>query len=216
MARWVSAAEVGRAELGTGNVAAPNYIHFGPCSLFLRSQRGEKDLCVNNIATSCKDRVLGMTRCYQRLESRSSGYAVAHDEACGLQRQGRRVKQVFLGCSLQGCEPPSPPICYRSLSGPSGPKCPGSVPENGGVPGCLAQGVFGILRAPGTGMSKRCSECVPAASKQNISRTIHGDSQDTSGAGAPLRSPPSGLGDTSWDTLLNSPHLLSGPKGLSS
>ena len=53
--------------------------------------------------------------------------------------------------SSQTTKFPTPPACYRSLSGPSGPKCPRSVPR----------GVFGALRAPGSGVSKKCPESVP-------------------------------------------------------
>ena len=52
----------------------------------------------------------------------------------------------------------TPPACYRSLSGPSGPKCPGSVPR--GVP----RGVSRVLRARGSGVSKKCPESVPGVS----------------------------------------------------
>ena len=50
----------------------------------------------------------------------------------------------------------TPPTCYRSLSGFSGPKCPGSVPR----------GVSGVLRAPGSRVSQKCPESVPGASKR--------------------------------------------------
>ena len=54
-----------------------------------------------------------------------------------------------------------PPTCYRSLSGPSGPKCPECVPENGGVRGSVRRGVPGAQRAPGSGVSKKCPESAP-------------------------------------------------------
>ena len=56
------------------------------------------------------------------------------------------------GCDLRK-KVATPPAYYRSLSGPSGPKCPGSVP---GV--SLGVGVFGALRVPGSGVSKKCQK----------------------------------------------------------
>ena len=50
----------------------------------------------------------------------------------------------------------TPPACYRSISGPKGPECPGSVPR----------GVSGALRAPGSGVSKKCPESVLGVSKR--------------------------------------------------
>ena len=54
--------------------------------------------------------------------------------------------------SLKTCIPLK--ACYRSLSGPSGPKCPRSVPEsvpeNGGVRGSVRRVVPGAQRALGT------------------------------------------------------------------
>ena len=62
------------------------------------------------------------------------------------------------------------PASYRSLSGPSGPKCSGTVPEMSpktrGVRRSVARGVSGILRAPGSGVSKKCPESVPGVSKR--------------------------------------------------
>ena len=62
----------------------------------------------------------------------------------------------------------TPPACYRSLSGP---KCPGSVPR----------GVSGALRAPGSGVSKKCPQSVPRVSKTcpNTPGTLSGHSGDT-------------------------------------
>ena len=60
----------------------------------------------------------------------------------------------------------TPPACYRSLSGPSGPKCPGSVPR----------GVSGALRAPGSGVSKKCRRECPRSVKK-----VSGHSGDTLG-----------------------------------
>ena len=82
----------------------------------------------------------------------------------------------------------TPPACYRSLSGPSGPKCPGSVPR----------GVSGALRAPGSGVSKKCPESVPGVSKRCPGHS--GDTLGTlfghSGARGPKRPR-----DTPRDTL---------------
>ena len=50
----------------------------------------------------------------------------------------------------------NPPGCYRSLSGPPGPKCPGSVPRG-------VSGPFG-RRAPEC--PKKCPESVPRVSKR--------------------------------------------------
>ena len=58
------------------------------------------------------------------------------------------------------------PASYRSLSGPSGPKCPKSVRENGGVRGSVPWGVFRALRAPGSGASKTCPESVQRRRKE--------------------------------------------------
>ena len=49
-----------------------------------------------------------------------------------------------------------PRTCYRGLSGPSGPKCPGSV----------LRGVSGAVRALGSAVSKTCPESVPGVSKR--------------------------------------------------
>ena len=56
--------------------------------------------------------------------------------------------------ALRRKELQSPPACYRSLSGPSRPKCPESA----------LRGVSGALRAPGSGVSKKCPESVPGVS----------------------------------------------------
>ena len=85
------------------------------------------------------------------------------------------LKNIFLGqffaliFLIWGCNPP--PACYRSLSGPSGPKCPGSVPR----------GVSGALRAPGSGVSKKCSQSVPRVSPEcpDTFLTLRGHSGDT-------------------------------------
>ena len=77
------------------------------------------------------------------------------------------------------------PAPYRSLLGPSGPECPGSVPESvpedGSVQGSVPQGVPGTLRVPGSGVSKKCPESVP-----RVSRTPFAYSGDNLGT---LRSP---------------------------
>ena len=82
----------------------------------------------------------------------------------------------------------TPPTCYRSLSGP---KCPGSVPL----------GVSGALRAPDSGVSKKCPESVPGVSKcvPDTLGTLFGHS----GARGPK-----GPRDTQRD-----PRDTSGPKG---
>ena len=58
-------------------------------------------------------------------------------------------------CSLISPSLATPPTCYKSLSGPSGPKCPESVlegvPENRGVRGSIRRGVPGALSAPTLG-----------------------------------------------------------------
>ena len=64
-----------------------------------------------------------------------------------------------------------PPACYRSLSGPSGPKCSGSVP----------QGVFGALRAPGSGVSKKCPRSVPRVSPVQMSGTQNQPNEEVLG-----------------------------------
>ena len=52
------------------------------------------------------------------------------------------------------------PTSQKSLSGPSGPKCPGECPTR-----CPRKwGVSGALRAPGSGVSRRCPESVPGVS----------------------------------------------------
>ena len=85
----------------------------------------------------------------------------------------RRISLCFLVfCSLPllvcdpGCLPTlaTRPTCYRSLSGPSGPKSPGSVPR----------GVSGALRAPGSGVSKECPRSV-----RDTFFTLRAHSRDT-------------------------------------
>ena len=63
-----------------------------------------------------------------------------------------RVSLVFLPSKLA-----IPPARYRT-----GPKCPQSVPENGGCPRDCPTGCF---RAPGSGVSKKCLESVPGVSR---------------------------------------------------
>ena len=60
-----------------------------------------------------------------------------------------------------------PPACYRSLSGPSGPKCPRSVPETG----CRTRGPSG----PGWGVSEGVSDGVSPGPKgpRTLSDTPH-------------------------------------------
>ena len=59
---------------------------------------------------------------------------------------------------------------YRSLSGPLGPSVPGSarrsVPENRGVRRSVRGGVPRVLRAPASGVSKKCPESVRGVSKR--------------------------------------------------
>ena len=83
-----------------------------------------------------------------------------------------------------------PPACYRSLSGPSGPKCPGSVP---GVSLGVSLGPFGP-RAP------ECPKSVPRVKK--VSRTLWEQSRDTSGTlfGHSGARGPKGPRDTPRDT----------------
>ena len=73
-----------------------------------------------------------------------------------------------------------PPACYRSLSGPSGPKCPRSVPksvpESEGCPGECPTGCSRGPSGPGSGVSKKCPESVPGVSKR-----CPGHSRDTLG-----------------------------------
>ena len=70
----------------------------------------------------------------------------------------------------------NPPACYRSLSGPSGPKCPGSVP----------QGVLGPnLSGPGLRSVQKVSRECPRSVLDTF-LTLRGHSQDTFGT---LRSP---------------------------
>ena len=56
----------------------------------------------------------------------------------------RKHKRFYSVMGTDKCVADSP-ACYKSLSLPSGPKCPESVPR----------GVFGALRAPGSGVSKK-------------------------------------------------------------
>ena len=78
----------------------------------------------------------------------------------------------------------NPPACYRSLSGPSGPKCSRGVPW----------GVSGALRAPGSGVSKKYPESVPAVKRCP-------DTPDTLGPLlGPQRPGPEGPRDTPRDT----------------
>ena len=60
---------------------------------------------------------------------------------------------------------PPPPACYRSLSGPSGPKCPGSVPR----PRCLGPGP----------QKQECPKSVPRVSRSV--KKVFGHSGDTLG-----------------------------------
>ena len=71
----------------------------------------------------------------------------------GVRGVPKSSSSVFQCVSLYFFRPSlvaNPPACYRSLSGPSDPKCPRSVPR----------GVFAALRAPGSGVSKRCPRSV--------------------------------------------------------
>ena len=79
----------------------------------------------------------------------------------------------------------NPLACYRSLSGP---KCPGSVPR----------GVSGALRAPGSGVSKKCPESVPGVSGTPFRHS--GDTLGTLSGHSGARGP-KGPRDTPRDTL---------------
>ena len=60
-----------------------------------------------------------------------------------------------------------PPACYRSLSGPSGPKCPRTVPEN--VPenaGCSRECPTGCPQGPSGPGLWECPESVPRVSPE--------------------------------------------------
>ena len=72
-----------------------------------------------------------------------------------------------------------PPACYRSLSGPSGPKCPRSVPESVPENGGVSEGVS-------DGVSKKCPPSVPECQKgvPDTPGTLSGHFLDTPEPGA--------------------------------
>ena len=98
-----------------------------------------------------------------------------------------------------------PPACYRSLSGPSGPKCPRSVPEsvpeNGGCPRECPPGGARGPSGPGLRSVQKVSRECPRSVKK-VSRTLR-DTLGTlfghSGRRTFPRTPPI-FGDTLGDT----------------
>ena len=116
------------------------------------------------------------------------------------------------------------PACCRSLSGPSRPKCPRSVPrvspKTWGVRGSVRRGVSGPFGPMGSGVSKKCPESVPGVSKRCPGHC--GDSLGTLFVHSGARGP-KGPGDTPPDTLSDTPSFrghsrghsgdTSGPKG---
>ena len=111
----------------------------------------------------------------------------------------------------------NPLSCYRSLSGPSGPKCPRSVPENKGFPRECPTGCLRGLSRPGSGVPKKCPESVPGVSKR-----CPGHSWETLGTlfGHSRARGPTSPGDTpsdtpsNTDTLGDTSGLLQGVQGL--
>ena len=95
----------------------------------------------------------------------------------------------------------TPPTCYRSLSGPSGPKCPEGVPENGGVRGNVRSGVSRD-RAP------ECPKSVPRVSPE-CQKGVRDTLGTLSGLGTLFEHSaargPKGPGDTPSDTPSDSP-----------
>ena len=95
-----------------------------------------------------------------------------------------------------------------------------SVPENRGVSESVPRSVSGALRAPGSGVSKKCPESVPGVSKRCLRHS--GDTLGTLFGHSGTRGP-KGPGDTPWDTLGDTPVFgdtlgdtpgdTSGPKG---
>ena len=91
----------------------------------------------------------------------------------GLSRRCRAIpsRRKSIHCKsteiLSCIETSSPP--YRSLSGPLSPSVPGSVrrsvPENRGVRRSVRGSVPRALRAPRSGVSRKCPENVPGVSR---------------------------------------------------
>ena len=113
--------------------------------------------------------------------------------------------QIYI--KLDGTSVANSPSSYRSLLGPSGPKCPGVSGSalSRGVRGSVTWGACRPLRAPGSRVSRKCPESVPG-----VSNGCPGHSRDTLGTlfGHSGAWGPKGPADTRG-------HFLdtSGPKG---
>ena len=94
----------------------------------------------------------------------------------------------------------------RSVPGVS----PRVSPKTGGVRGSVRRGVSGALRAPGSGVSKKCPESVPGVSKR-----CPGQSGDTLGTlfGHYGAQGPKGPGDTPSDTPSDTPGFRGHSRG---
>ena len=101
----------------------------------------------------------------------------------------------------------TPSTCYKSLSGPSGPKCPRGCPRKRGCPrecptGC-PRGPLGPL---GPGVSNKCPRSV-----KKVSGTLRGHSRDTFWT---LRSPgPKGPRGDPVGHSLGHPRFRGHPRG---
>ena len=107
-----------------------------------------------------------------------------------------------------------PPACYRSLPGPSGPKCPRSVPES--VPengGCPRECPTGCPRDP-LGPGLRSVQKVSRECPQSV-RTPFWHSGDTLGTlfGDSGARGPKGPGNTPSDTPSDTPHFRGHSQG---
>ena len=121
----------------------------------------------------------------------------------GWRKTSRRTplpKQVFDPLRLRSRRPATG-VCRalraRSVPGVS----PRVSPKMGGVRGSVRRGVPGALRAPGSGVSKKCPKSVPGVSKRcpgHSGHTLFGHS----GARGPK-----GPGDTPSDTPPDTPHF---------
>ena len=140
------------------------------------------------------------------------GAAISGPRIAGRKFYGHEdLSEIGIFLRVDSCNPPS---CYRSLSGPSGPKCAGSVPENGGVWGSFRRGGPTALWAPGLpGLSKKCPKSVPRVSKR-----CPGHSGDTLGTlcGHSGARGPKNNGDTPSNTPVFRDNVgdTLGPKGL--